>query len=339
MKNRAIQKAKTLLIRALAMVHSPYQSTSSSSKDATSPPGGKSKSKIADENPQSMAYRLIGDKTERVLPLFKGLDTSLRSSGLKVSFKAYVALAILAASVALFAVVILVPAALILVSHLPLSSALLFGAGGALFAWAFTIITFYFYPAYRGDKLKRDLEDELPFTTGYMAILTAAGVSPERVFQSLSNMSVPLAVSAESKDIIRNVSLFGSDIISALEETSKKTPSEKFREMLEGFISIIHSGGNLASYLREKSKQYMRLKRISLKKFSDTLSILSEFYVALLITGPLLMVIMLAVIAMLGGGSLGILSPDLLLQMLAYIGIPLGSVVFLIILDATSPKW
>jgi pilus assembly protein TadC len=109
--------------------------------------------------------------------------------------------------------------------------------------------------------------------------------------------------------------------------------------MLEGFISTIHSGGNLAAYLREKSRQYMTLKRINLRKFSDTLSILSEFYVALLVTGPLLLIIMLAVMAMLGGGSLGMLSPDLLLSLLTYLGIPLGSIMFLIILDAVSPKW
>jgi len=336
--NEAIRKVKTFLARVLETTGLPYHSISRSGNKSR-PPRVKGQTRIVSESPHSMAYRLIGDKTERVLPLFKGLDTSLRSSGLKVSFKAYVSLTVFAASVALFAVVVLMPALLVLIAHLPLPSALLFGVGGALFAWAFAIIAFYFYPAYRGDKLKRELEDELPFTTGYMAILTAAGVSPEKVFQSLSSLSVPLAVSAESKDIIRNINLFGSDVISALEEASRKTPSEKFREMLEGFISVIHSGGNLASYLREKSKQYMRLKRINLKKYSDTLSILSEFYVALLITGPLLLVIMLAVIATLGGGSLGILSPDLLLQILTYIGIPLGSIVFLIILDTVSPKW
>jgi len=135
------------------------------------------------------------------------------------------------------------------------------------------------------------------------------------------------------------VNLFGLDVISALQKTSKRTPSERFREMLEGFISTIHSGGNLATYLREKSRQYMRLKRLSLRKFSDTLDILSEFYVSLLIVGPLLLVIMLAVMAMLPGGGLGMLGPELLLSMLTYFGIPVGSIVFLTILDAVSPKW
>jgi hypothetical protein len=83
----------------------------------------------------------------------------------------------------------------------------------------------------------------------------------------------------------------------------------------------------------------MKLKRTSLKKFSDTLSLLSEFYVALLLTGPLLIVIMLSVMAMLNQGNLGLLSPDLLLSLITYVGLPMGSVIFLIILDALTPKW
>jgi len=291
------------------------------------------------KRPHLLAYRLIGEKTERALPLFKDLDSNLQRSGLKVTFKAYVSLTVFATILISLAALASVPSLLFFAFKLPLLSAIMFGIGGSLFTSAFSIIGFYVYPIYRADKLRRELEDELPFTTGYMAILTSAGVSPEKIFYSLSNLSVPLTVSEEAKDIVRDVNLFGLDIISALEKTSKRTSSERFREMLEGFISTIHSGSNLAAYLREKSRQYMKLKRINLRKFSDSLSMLSEFYVALLVTGPLLFVIMLAVMAMLGGGTLGALGPDILLQMLTYLGIPLGSIMFLIILDAVSPKW
>jgi flagellar protein FlaJ len=301
--------------------------------------GLKENLKLALEKPHSLAYRLVGEKTVRALPLFRDLDSNLQRSELKINFKAYVSLTVLASILLSFTASIIVPCILLFALHTPPSSAVLFGVGGGLFAWALTTIGFYVYPLYRADKLKRELEDELPFTTGYMAILASAGVSPERIFYSVSNVTVPLAISAEAGDIVRNVTLFGADIISALEQTSKCTPSERLRETLEGFISTIHSGGNLAAYLREKSGQYMNLKRISLQKFSDTLSILSEFYVAILVTGPLLLVIMLAVMAMLGGGELGGLSPSLLLQILTYIGIPVGSIIFLIILDAVSPRW
>ena len=314
-------------------------SSASEKSQKDNPETRQEKSKNVFDNLESIAYRLIGEKAERCVPLFKDLDENLQKSGLKLNFKAYINLTIFCTILISLVTVTVLPCLLFFVFGIPILPAFLFGLGGALFAVAFTIITFYGYPMYRADTIKRQLEDELPFTTGYMAILTSAGVSPESIFKSLSNLSVPLAVSSEAKDIVRDVNLFGSDIISALSESSKHMPSERFREMLEGLISTIHSGGNLAAYLRDKSTQYMKLKRISLKKYSDTLSMLSEFYVAILLTGPLMLVIMLTVMAMLGGGNLGLLNPDLLLNLLTYIGIPLGAIVFLIILDATSPKW
>jgi flagellar protein FlaJ len=331
--NKAVEKIKMLYNRLIALLKRPMRISSPKSETSHEP------IKLASKSPHSLAYQLIGEKTERVLPLFRDLDASLQKSGLKVTFKAYVSLTVFATILTSLVALAVIPCLLIFAFNVSFLPAILFGVGGSLFTSAFSVIGFHIYPIYRADKLRRELEDELPFITGYMAILTSAGVSPEKIFYSLSNLTVPLTVSAEAKDVVRDVNLFGLDIISALEETSRRTPSERFREMLEGFISTIHSGGNLPAYLREKSRQYMKLKRINLRKFSDTLSLLSEFYVALLITAPLLLIIMLAVIAMLGGGGLGILSPDLLLDLLTYIGIPLGSIMFLIILDAVSPKW
>ncbi|MEM3579945.1 MAG: type II secretion system F family protein [Candidatus Bathyarchaeia archaeon] len=287
---------------------------------------------------QSVAYRLVGGKISRILPLFEDLSLHLQRAGLKTGFRVYISLTVFSTLTIALATFVVVPCLLIFMFDVPLFPAFLFALGGSLFAVAFSIIGFYIYPVYRADKFKRELEDELAFTTGYMSILASAGVPPEKIFYSLSNLPIPLAVSAEAKNVIRDVNLFGLDIISALEQASKRTPSERFREMIEGFISTIHSGSNLAAYLREKSKQHMKLKRISLRKFSDTLSMLSEFYVAILVTGPLLLIIMLAVMAMMGGG-LGLLGPDLLLNILTYIGIPVGSIMFLLILDAISPKW
>jgi len=288
---------------------------------------------------KAVAYELLGEKTGRFLRLFDDLSLNLDKSGVKINFKAYVSLTIFCTILASVTSLVTAPCLLLFAFNIPPVPAILFGVGGSLFAIAFTTVGFYCYPIYRADAIKRQLEDELPFTTGYMAILTSAGVSPENIFNSLSKLSVPLAITAQARDVVRDVNLFGSDIISALEKASKRTPSETFREMIEGFISSIHSGSNLAAYLREKSKQYMKLKKVNLKKYADTLSMLSEFYVAILLTGPLMLVIMLTVMAMLGGGTLGFLGPDVILSMLTYLGIPLGGIVFLIILDATSPKW
>jgi flagellar protein FlaJ len=288
--------------------------------------------------PQILAYQLFGERTTQVLPLFKDVDVNLRRAGMRISFKAYVSLTVLTSLFIPAIFLVLVPLILSSIFHFSFLSSILFGIGGSLLAGALTVIVFYVYPIYRADSLRRTLEDELPFTAGYMAILAGAGVPPDLIFRSLAKVDAPLAVSGEAKIITRDVELFGNDIISALNEASKRSPSEEFKDLLEGFITTMHSGGKLVEYLTDRSNQFMRLKRISLRRFSDTLAILSEVYVALLIAGPLLLVVMLAVIAMLGGG-LGFATPSLLLQLLTYIAIPVASIIFLVILDAVSPKW
>lgn len=286
-----------------------------------------------------IAYNLLGDKTAKFIPLFKDLDKNLERSELKINFRAYVSLTVLASILVSTSTLILTPAILYFLVGIPLFSAFLFGTGLSMFFGAFTIIAFYVYPIYRADSLKRKLEDELPFTAGYMAVLAGSGVTSDKIFKALARIDIPLAITEEARRIVRDVELFGADLISALDSASKRSPSEKFKQFLQGFIATMHSGGSLVSYLLDRSRQYMRLKKIAIKKFADTLSILSEFYVTILVAGPLLFVIMLAVMAMLGGGGLGLLDPKLLLYLLTYVAIPIASMIFLIILDMLSPRW
>ncbi len=290
------------------------------------------------EKPSAYAYGLIGQKTGKFMPLFEGLDRSLAKSGLKINFKAYISLTLLASLMVVVPVAVVLPFVTFYAFHMTLTSVLLFSVGGAMLIWAVSIFAFYFYPTYLADKRKRELEDEMPFLTGYMSILASAGVPPERMFESISNLESPLAASFEAKDIVRDVNLFGLDIVSALQKTSAKTPSAKFQNVLEGVISTIHTGSNLGAFLRTRFKTAMRLKRLSLKKYSDNLSIMSELYVALLLTGPLMLAIMVSVMSVMGSG-IGNFSPEMILNMLTFIGIPVCALVFLVILDAASPKW
>jgi len=294
--------------------------------------------KLGKTKPQVFAYQLLGGKVARFLPLFKDMNVNLQRSGMKVNFKAYVSMIILTALLVSTLTIILVPTLLIFIFHLSLLSSLLFAIGVTLLAGALTVICFYVYPTYRADSLKRALEDDLPFTAGYMAILAGAGVPSYQIFRSLAQVDASLAVSNEAGTIVRDVELFGFDVVSALESASGRTPSEMFKEFLEGFIAMSHSGGSLGKYLRDRSRQYMKMKEIALRRFADTLAVLSEFYVTVMVAGSLIFVVMLAVMAMLGGGGFGLLEPRLLLYLLTYLGLPIGSVVFIIIIDMFSPK-
>jgi flagellar protein FlaJ len=293
---------------------------------------------LGKSKPHIFAYHLLGKRVKKALPLFTDLDSSLKKSGMRTNFKAYVSTAILVSLIVFTSIILVVPTVLYFVVNLSLFLSLLFGVGVSLLGGALTIVIFYSYPSYRADTVKRDLEDDLAFTAGYMSILAGAGVPADSIWRSLAQVDNSLSVSNTARGVVRDVELLGFDIISSLENTSKRTPSEKFKELVEGFISVVHSGGSLVKYLRNRSDQYMKLKQIALKRFSDNLAVLAEFYVTLMVAGSLIFVVMLSVMAMLGGGILGSLDSSLVLQLLTYLGLPIGSVIFLIIIDMISPK-
>ena len=289
-------------------------------------------------SPWLFAYRFLGERTAMFLPLFKDADVNLQKSGMKVNFKVYVSLVVLTTAIFSAVALFLIPLVLFSVFGLSTVSSILFGVGGSLFTMALTLTGFYIYPILRADSLKRALEDGLPFISGYMAILAGAGVPVANMFRSLAKVDASLAISNEARTVVRDMELFGMDVLSALEEASKRTSSARFKELLEGLIATVHSGGNMEKYLAQRSRRSMRLKKIALRRFADTLGVLAEFYVVLLVAGPLILVVMLGVMAMLGGGGQGLLDPRLLLYLLTYLGIPLGSIVFLILLDVVSPR-
>jgi flagellar protein FlaJ len=329
-------KVKESFTRVLKRLENAFHPLSSLSLKRLSKSFGKTEGEST--KPHVFAYRVLGRKIGGLLPLFRDVDVNLLRSRMGISFRGYVSLAVLGTMLTSLSTLVFVTLFAAVLFRLSVFSSILFGIGATLLAGALTLIGFYAYPILRADTLKRSLEDELPFTTGYLAILAGAGVAPSQMFRSLSQIDSSLAVSQEARLIVRDVELFGVDVVSAMSTASKRTPSGKFRELLEGFIATVHSGGDLARYLSERSRQYMRLKRIALRRLADTLGVLAEFYVVMLVAGPLMMVVMLAVMAMLGGGVIGMLDPRLLLYLLTYLGIPVGSMVFLILLDMITPK-
>jgi len=56
-----------------------------------------------------IAYSLLGDKTAKFLPLFKDLDKNLERSEIKINFRAYVSLTILATIITSLSTLILTP--------------------------------------------------------------------------------------------------------------------------------------------------------------------------------------------------------------------------------------
>ena len=170
---------------------------------------------------------------------------------------------------------------------------------------------------------KGQLERELPFTLSELSVLASTGMSPITLVRRMARRSHDPAMTAEFKKVVYKTDIQGKDLITALAETAKESASTVLRETLWDLANMIHQGGNLDEYLRGKSDDVLKLKRLGQREFIERLSTFLDMYVSLVLIG----VLMIAVGAYLinaFGSTIGPLDANELLIVLAYGIVPLS---------------
>ena len=138
-------------------------------------------------------------------------------------------------------------------------------------------------------------------------------------------------VSKECGLIVRDVELFGEDLLTAMENTIAVTPSENFRELLNDLMLVYRSGGNLTSFFNAKSESYRELARQELEALLQFLEMIAEIYVTAFVAGPIAIIIMLVAQNLSGQSQMAGIMP------LMYIGLPLGAVALIFVLYILLP--
>jgi len=192
-----------------------------------------------------------------------------------------------------------------------------------------------FYPHQRAISRNRSISTNLPFAIAHMGAIAASGVPPSAIFKLLSEFKEYDALSEEMKKITRNIEFFGLDPITAIREVAKRTPSEKFRQLLLGIASTIESGGDLKTYLKNAGEQSLFAWRLKREKYLQQLSNYAEFYTGLLIAAPLFIISLFSVMYMIQPqlGSIDILY---LMKLSIYLIIPALNLGFLLFLQMTQ---
>lgn len=285
--------------------------------------------------PWVFAYRVLGKRISRFTPRFKGLEKSLIQSRLRISFQAYLSLTLLSSTIVFFTSLI-ISALLLFQLPYPLILTIPLWLGTSLGMGLLTFGILCLYPRYVAGSLKRRLEANLPFAASYMAVLASAGVPPAKMFRSMAAADGMEGVSDEAQTVVRNIEILGQDTLTGIEKVSGETVSKPFSYLLDGFITTVRAGGNLPDYLTVQARQSIEDKRLSIRRFLDTLTILSEMYVTAVIVAPIVSAIILSMMAVLGGGLF--IDPITLIYIITFIFIPLINIVFILLIESLSPK-
>jgi archaeal flagellar protein FlaJ len=135
----------------------------------------------------------------------------------------------------------------------------------------------------------------------------------------------------EFSNIIRDIEVFGNDLMSSIVENAKLTPNDTLGEILEGYVATVRTGGNPTEYLKITTEAVTKNRMGKLDMMLESLAATAEIYIMLLVAGPLLFVVLFVTLGMIGSGSIAGISMSLILYLMVYVGIPiLGAIVMVI---------
>jgi flagellar protein FlaJ len=171
----------------------------------------------------------------------------------------------------------------------------------------------------------QNIDRFLPYAVNYLNTMSSTGTAPAEMFQTLSKMSVYGEIQFEAKKINAEIEIMGVDNITALKHAIDRSPSDKFKEFLQGLIGTIQSGTSLHLYLSQAVNQYMEDDLQSRKKNLETLGFLAEIFVMTVIAFPIFLVIILSVFSFIGSDVQSTVS---VLYILSFLFLPLAYVGF-----------
>jgi flagellar protein FlaJ len=196
-----------------------------------------------------------------------------------------------------------------------------------------TYLAFILYPGLEAGNRRRNIDASLPYAINYITSMSTAGITPAEVFRLLGSSTIYGQSAVEARYIAREIDIFGRDLIDALRLVSASTPSRRMKEFLQGTMASVSSGGNITEYFRTKAEQYALENRQTQKLFLETLALVSESYVTAMVAGTLFLIILQSIMSVLSGDN-----RPMFLYAVIYVMIPLGSIMFVIMISSMTPE-
>jgi len=156
-------------------------------------------------------------------------------------------------------------------------------------------------PSSKAKSRAKKIDRYLPYATNFINTMSVAGISPAEIFEALSKAELYGEIQKEAQKIVTEIKMMGVDTITALKNAIEISPSEKFKEFLQGIIAVIQSGSELGPYFERCVERYMTRDLVERKRNLETLAIIAETFVVTVIAFPLFLVIIISIMGLTSG--------------------------------------
>jgi len=192
-------------------------------------------------------------------------------------------------------------------------------------------LVLYFQPMLSAKGRKSRIEMDLPYAITYMQALSTTLTLYNAIRGVYEQGDLYGEVSKEFGMIVRDVEVFGDDLVTAIRNLSRTTPSENLKKLLDDLILMFESGGDLPAFLASRSAHYREVAEKELEMSLKTMEIMAEVYVTAFVAAPIAVIIMVVAENMSGQSTLSGLMPYF------FIFLPLGAAAMVWILTLVVP--
>ena len=198
----------------------------------------------------------------------------------------------------------------------------------------YVIVGFMLIPMSKASDRATGLEREMPFAAAYISVMASGGIAPYSSFKRLADVELMPAMRGEAKEIIKDVEIFGTDPLTALEVAAKKNPLDIFRDFLSGYASTVIIGGDIGHFLERKAEDIFKTRALRVKAAAERLGMLLETFIIVMVMMSLCFYILFSVDAIY---SVGVsLYSGIILY--TYLFTPLLSLMFIYLAHSMQPK-
>jgi len=266
---------------------------------------------------------------------FSDLNKSLRRANIEMLLESYV-------SVMFFTTLLsgifgmLLGISFIMMASFALSTRILLGIALIVLLPAITYLALYYYPATEKDSLGKKIDQELPFAVIHMSAISGAGIEPTNIFKIIGLSREYPNLRMEIRKVLNQINIYGYDLVTALNNVARNTPSQKLNELFIGLSTNISSGGSLQTFFEKRAETLLVGYRLEREKFTKMAETFMDIYITVVIAAPMILLLIFILLSV-GDFNVGI-SPQagtvLLIMLVAFVNL-----IFLGIIHLKQPAY
>ncbi len=180
---------------------------------------------------------------------------------------------------------------------------LLIGVALPIFGSIGTFFALQGAPSSAAKTRGRKIDQKISPAMSFVSAMASADVNVDQIFKELGRQKIYGEVAAEAAWITRDTEHLGVDILTAIRNGAQRSPSKRFQDFLQGVVTTATSGGQLKPYFLLKAEQFERENKLAQLQRVETMGLLAETFVTVVVAFPLFLVIIIAIFAIIGGGG------------------------------------